>query len=203
MSDENVFSVMKSGIILSMFNSGIFKQGRFKLKSGKSSPVYLDLRLLVSHPKLLRAVSAAMLKRAEGIKRDLLAPIPLAGLPIGTAMVVESDEPMIYPRPPKDHGTKQSIEGSYKEGDIALVVDDLITTGLSKINAIDSLVDARLVVNDVLVLIDREQGGKEDLGKHGINLHSVLTLREMLAELGFLRKITLDQHADILAELYG
>jgi uridine monophosphate synthetase len=88
---------------------------------------------------------------------------------------------MIYPRKEvKQYGTKAQIEGVFEAGDRAVVLDDLITTGGSKIEGIEKLVDGGLVVEDVVVLIDRDSGGRELMAENGYRLHSVLTLPDML-----------------------
>ena len=82
-----------------LFDAGCIKFGTFTLKSGLTSPVYIDLRLLASYPALLRDVARAMAAFARELAFDRIAAIPLAGLPIGTALALEMDRPMIYPRP--------------------------------------------------------------------------------------------------------
>ena len=185
-----------------LYDHGCIKFGTFELKSGMISPIYIDLRLLVSHPPLLRDVAVALAEKAETLAFDRLAGIPYAALPIGVAMALELDRPMIYPRREvKKHGTKRAIEGAFQEGERALLIDDLITRGGSKLEAIEALEAAGLRVQDVLVLIDREQGGADDLAEQGYRLHAVFTLTDLLKELAESGRITPEQHGEVLAYL--
>jgi uridine monophosphate synthetase len=112
--------------------------------------------------------------------------------------------PMIYPRKEtKEYGTARQIEGEFQAGDRAIVLDDLITTGGSKLEAIAPLEAAGLRVQDVVVLIDREQGGREDLAGAGYRLHAVLRLSEMLDILAAAGRIGLDQRDQVRAFLQG
>jgi uridine monophosphate synthetase len=105
-------------------------------------------------------------------------------LPIGVAVSLELERPLIYPRKEaKDYGTAKLIEGAYAAGETALMVDDLITRGTAKIEALKPLLDEGLVVRDILVLIDREQGGAEELAARGVALHAVMTLTQALDSL--------------------
>jgi len=184
----------------SLFDIGCVKFGSFKLKSGLMSPIYIDLRLLVTHPRVLRAVGAAMAEtsRARGLQFDRLAALPYAGLPIGVAVALELERPLIYPRKEaKDYGTAKLIEGAYAAGETALMVDDLITRGTAKIEALKPLLDEGLVVRDILVLIDREQGGAEELAARGVALHAVMTLSQVLDSLVTSGRLTAAQRDEV------
>jgi orotate phosphoribosyltransferase len=185
-----------------LYDAGCIQFGTFTLKSGITSPIYVDLRLLVSHPPLLRHVARAMASVARGLAFDRIAAIPYAGLPIGVALALELGRPLIYPRREvKAHGTRRPIEGTFRPGETALLVDDLITRGDSKLEAIAPLEAAGLAVRDVLVLIDREQGGADDLARRGYRLHAVLRLTGILDVLRDTARITPAHHAKVLAYL--
>lgn len=164
---------------------GAVRTGRFALRSGRESSLYLDLRLLVSHPTLLRDVAAAYAEIAKGIQFDVLAALPFAGLPIGVALALELERPLIYPRPAKkDYGIGNTVEGAYEAGQTALVIDDVITDGGAKLDGIGALRSEKLSVKDVLVFLDREEGGKEALATAGCTLHSITTMRSALDVFG-------------------
>ncbi len=163
-------------------DSGCVRFGEFTLKAGRRSPIYIDLRRLASHPQALQKVANAFVPLLRSLQFGRLAAIPYAALPIGTAIALTGDWPLIYPRREvKSHGTAALIEGEYRPGETVLVLDDLVTTGQSKLEVIEKLESAGLKVRDVVVLIDREQGATEVLAEAGYRLHAVVTLRELLA----------------------
>ena len=164
-----------------LLEAGCVKFGQFTLKSGLQSPVYLDLRQLVSYPQLLEAAGRAYLALLAGLSFDRLAALPYAALPIGTVVSLLGGWPMVYPRKEaKAYGTRAEIEGLYRAGERVVVIDDLATTGGSKFEAIQKLSAAGLEVKDVAVLIDRQSGAAQALEAQGYQLHAVFSLLGLL-----------------------
>ncbi|RPJ50454.1 MAG: orotate phosphoribosyltransferase, partial [Chloroflexi bacterium] len=148
---------------------------------GLKSPIYLDLRQLVSYPDLLAEVGRAYMSLLKDLSFDRLAALPYAALPIGTVVSLQGGWPLIYPRKEvKDYGTRAEIEGEYHPGERVAVIDDLATTGESKFEAIEKLTSVGLRIQDVIVLIDRQSGAAEALAQAGYRLHAVLTLTALL-----------------------
>ncbi|MDH5596495.1 MAG: orotate phosphoribosyltransferase [Candidatus Peregrinibacteria bacterium] len=172
---------LKREIALALHDIGAIKFGEFTLKSGIKSPIYIDLRLLVSYPKVLKLISGAMIEMAKELEFDRIAGIPYTALPIATAISVDQDWPMVYARKEvKDYGTRKKIEGVYEEGETVLIIDDLITTGGSKFETIEPFTASGLKITDFLILVDREQGGGKLLEEKGYKMHSVIGINELL-----------------------
>jgi uridine monophosphate synthetase len=181
-----------------LFDSQCVRFGEFKLKSGILSPIYLDLRRLITYPQILRRAAQSYAALLSGLQFDRIAGIPYAGLPIATAISLEGNWPMIYPRKEaKAYGTKAEIEGLYEAGETIVMIDDLITDGGAKIEAADKLKAAGLVVKDIVVLIDRGQGGKETLAAAGYTLRAVTTLKPLLDAWLTLNTISQTQFDDV------
>ncbi len=171
-----------SALADALLDIGCVKFGEFTLKSGIQSPIYVDLRRLVADPKVLGLVAEAFLPILSKLQFDHLAGLPYAAMPIATAISLRGGWPMIYPRKEvKAYGTKAEIEGVYEPGQRTVVIDDLISTGGSKFEGVEKLTAAGLLVSDVVVLIDRSSGkAAGDLAAHGLTLHAVFTLPELL-----------------------
>jgi uridine monophosphate synthetase len=185
-----------------LVDSKCVRFGQFKLKSGIMSPIYLDLRRLVTYPQILRRVAQAYAVTLNELEFDRLAGIPYAALPIATAIALEIDRPLIYPRREvKDYGTKATIEGDYQAGETIVVIDDLATTGGSKIEAIQKLEEAGLKARDIVVLIDRGQGAGPMLAEAGYQLHAVVNLPDLLPEWLRSGAITTEQFEEVRAFL--
>ena len=194
----------KQNIMKGLIKTECFRVGEFTLKSGKKSPFYIDLRRVSSDASLLAQVAKGYAVLIKDMKFDRVAGIPVAALPLATAVSLETGIPLIYPRMTmKAHGTGNRIEGEYKKGEKVLLLDDLITTGKSKVEAIEILRDAGLVVTELAVLLERGVQGRKDMEAEGINLHSYAHVRELLTpchELGLIDKKQLEHMLDYAAQ---
>jgi uridine monophosphate synthetase len=201
---ESPLSVNEQRLIDGLVDLGALKFGDFTLASGQKSPIYIDLRLLVSQPSLLEMAATAYSALVAQVKAKRLAGVPYAALPIATAVSLLSGIPMIYTRKEvKTHGLGKDVEGLWQAGERVVVIEDLITSGGSIVKSAERLRELGLIVEDVVVLIDRGQGGAQSLAEAGIRAHVVFTLPAMLDYLvarGRMEKSTADE---VRAFLHG
>jgi len=188
-----------SSLITSLADLGAVKFGNFTLASGTQSPIYIDLRLLVSQPKLLAQAADAYAALLAGLPCDRIAGVPYAALPIGTAVALTADKPLIYPRKEaKAHGLGKDIEGAWHPGERVVIIEDLITKGGSTLQTVERLRAVGLQVEHVIVLIDREQGGVANLAAAGVTAHSVFTISEVLEALVQAGKLNAAKRQEVL-----
>lgn len=173
----------QTDLILRLFDIGALKFGEYKLKSGLTSPVYVDLRVIISYPLVMQQVSDAVwnVSKVNQMSCDNVCGVPYTALPIATCISVQQNVPMIIKRKEaKDYGTKKMVEGVFKTNDNCLIIEDVVTTGSSVRETAECLRDHGLAVSNAIVLLDRDQGGKQELVKHGIKLASCFTLPQVL-----------------------
>jgi uridine monophosphate synthetase len=177
----------RTKLALRLLEIGAIRFGEFRLKLHEKnpdaplSPIYIDLRLIRSFPDVLDATVSVYRDLIRGLHFDCYADVPTAATPIVTLLAHETGRPMISPRlDHRTHGLTGKVDGQFAALQVALLVDDIITTAESKLEAIDVLLGNGLRVQDVVVLVDREQGGVQELESRGYRCHAGFTLRELL-----------------------
>ena len=171
-------------LIDGLFDTGCMRFGNFTLASGKQSPVYLDLRRLVSFPAVLDMAVEAYIDELTGLTYDFIAGVPYAALPMASVAAHKLKQPMVYPRKEaKDHGTARLVEGVFEAGQSAVLIEDVITSGGSLLTSVQALASVGLVVRDAVVLVDREQGGVAAMAQAGLQVRAVLKFTDILARL--------------------
>ena len=189
-------------LALTLHDIEAVKFGRFQLASGKTSPIYVDLRLLISDPQALAMAAKLYAKLLHDLQFDLLGAIPYGGLPIGVAIALEIDNPLIFPRKTtKSYGTGKAIEGKYQVGQQVVIIEDLVTTGGSALEGVAMLKAAGLQVSDIVVLLDRLQGADQIIADAGYKLHSVIKLDALLVALEQHGRISSKQRDEVMKAL--
>lgn len=154
--------------------------GSFQLRSGQTSTFYWDKYRFENQPDLLRAIAGELARLLPTGGFDRLAGLELGGIPLATALSMAVGKPCLFVRKKaKDYGTCNLVEGGYSKGEQIVVVEDVITTAGQVIESVGQMRELGLVIDDVLCVIDRQQGGREKLTAIGCDLHSVFTLEEL------------------------
>ncbi|MDD5111299.1 MAG: orotate phosphoribosyltransferase [Candidatus Altiarchaeota archaeon] len=192
----------KADVAKALVDANCIKIGLFTYASGRQGPVYVDIRVLPSTPSSMDAITDAMAEDVKEISPDVIAGAETAGIPIAAVLSIKTGLPMIYVRKkPKHYGTKSQVEGIVKKGDMALLIDDMITNGWSKLDFIEGLRFRGLEVSDCMVVVDREQGGSETLGKSTVKLHSLITLKEVLSYMLKKSQVSQEDYDNVLEYL--
>ena len=180
-------SVDAEQLAQALLEAGAIKFGAFRLKLHQErpdaplAPLYIDLRVLRSFPDQMDVAVEVYRRLLAGLTFDLLADVPIGSSPFVAVLSHLMRVPMVTPREPKGHGTGASVEGVFRPGQTVVVVDDLVTKADSKLEAARRLEGQGLRVRDIVVLVDREQGGAEQLAHAGYTLHTATRLSDLLA----------------------
>ena len=184
----SILDRLRSASALMLWRAGAVRvdlEEPFRLASGNRSPIYVNCRQVLSDPVFmgLFLACARCLLADRGVASDAVAGGETAGIPYAAYLAQGLDRSMLYVRKkPKGYGIATRVEGHVSAGARVLMVEDLVTDGGSKLGFIDALREAGAVVEDVLVLFDRQQGGEELLAGHGCRLHSITDRASALAE---------------------
>jgi uridine monophosphate synthetase len=164
-------------LILDMFDVGMIKFGEFTLKSGKQSYVYADIRTAISYPSIFTRLCDLIYSKMQGLQYDSICGVPYSALTFASGVAYAHKIPMLLKRKEaKGYGTKKILEGSYKAGDTCLIIEDVVTTGMSIGETTEVLEADGIKIHDIVCFINRNQGGKEKLESQGYSLHSITDL---------------------------
>jgi len=194
----------KKAIALAIYRAGCIRFGEFKLSSGATSPIYIDMRTLPSNPKEFKTIIEASLDVLKGSDFDLICGVATGGLIYASVIAYLLSKPLIYVRKKvKEHGTSRILEGDFSAGSRVLVIDDVSTTGLTLLTACRVLTESELNISSIFVLVDRGQGACELLNKHGFNFTYLIKLSDLLTFL--LNEGILDNalYEEIVKSLWG
>ena len=173
----------KTELASDLYEIGALKFGEFTFKSGIVSPMYLDLRLFISYPKVLKKVTTLYAEILADLQYDRLAGVAYAALPIAGAISLELEQPWIFVRKEglkKEYGLQKALEGEYNKGETVVMIEDLCTRATSLMEAIPAIERHGLVVKDAVVLLDYGKGGDKILAEAGYTLHAFMTTRELV-----------------------
>jgi uridine monophosphate synthetase len=171
-------------LILDLFDIGCLLFGEYVQASGAVFNYYVDLRQIISDPNLFHRVLHAYAGCMAELAFDRIAGIPYGSLPTATGLSLLLHKPLIYPRKEvKAHGARRLIEGDFEEGDLVVVVDDILITGGSVLEGIAKLESSGLVVHDVVVFLDHggdhDRHARERLAAAGYRCHAVLDIERI------------------------
>lgn len=170
----------KNNLIEKLYTNGLIKFGSFTLKNGTVSPIYMDLRAAISHPELYSSFTQTIAKVSKELNFEVICGIPYGALPFAASTAYELKRKMIVKRKAvKEHGTRKVIEGGYKEGDTALIIEDVVTSGGSCLETIQTLENNGLKVKDIIVFMSYPKG-KNNLQKKGYHVHELLTFEDIV-----------------------
>jgi len=161
-----------------LIECGAIKFGDFILASGKRSKYYVDIKKASTKYEILEMMGELL---AENVRGDILAGVELGAVPLTAITAIKSKRDyLIIRKEKKGYGTSNLIEGDYKAGQIVDIIEDVVTTGGSVLRAIKILRDAGLKVERVICVVDREEGGRENLSKENVELISLVKAKELL-----------------------
>jgi orotate phosphoribosyltransferase len=202
-------STVTSKVADALYLSGCLRFGSFKLKSGKTSPYYIDLSRVLSAPQQLCTLADVAAEKIGQImaadRVDKLASIELKGALIVPSIACRLNLPCVIVRKEdKAYGVTGRLAGAdVNKGDRILFFDDVVSEGLSKVEGVKPLQELGATVEHLLVVVNREQGGKENLEKLGFRVHALATISELVSSLQKSKRISAALADEVLTFIAG
>jgi len=197
-------TALKRELAFDLHDMGALKFGEFTYKSGAKGPMYLDLRLFISYPKIMKKIAKLYAQQLHDLQYDRLAGVAYAALPIAGAVSLELDQPWLFLRKEglkKAHGLGKNLEGAFKSGETVVMIEDICNSATSLLEAIPAIEEHGLTVKDAVVLLDYQKGGADKLAAKGYQLHSFMTVRELIDIMHDERKIDNAKYRQCIAFL--
>jgi len=162
-----------------------YLEGDFVLRSGRRSRYYLDKYRFETRPELLGALGDRLARAVEEFEPAALrlAGPELGAVALSAAASLASGLPFVIVRKKaKEYGTSNRLEGVYHEGELVWLIEDVVTSGGALLEAVEALREAGLTVRTAICVADRDEGGAERLGRHGVELRAIFRASDILDE---------------------
>ena len=173
----------KEELIAALKNCGAVKFGDFTLASGKKSKYYIDIKKASTDPVTLRIIAEQAAGKIRDIDLDIVGGVALGGVPIATAVSLETGLPLLLVRKDvKDYGTGGRFVGDLTDGARVVLMEDVTTSGGSVLDGISAVRDAGGVVDTVITVVDREENARERLDSVGVNLISLVRASDLVVQ---------------------
>jgi len=187
-----------------LLRTGSLTFGTYKLTSGLS-PYYVDLRQIASNPEAFSRTVAMYLRVLQPVlvkRTQRLTGVPVAGVAYAAVVALNLAKPLLYLKSPhREHASERRIEGLLRPGDKVAILDDVVTTGKSIIQAAEAIRAEGGIVDDAVVLLDRQQGGERNLRRCHVKLHAFTTMRQIADKLLKMGAIDEKQHGEIVRQI--
>ena len=204
LSSSQVLTRIKVSEILALSKAlikiGALQFGTFQLPSGKYTSFYIDLSNIPSFPSVFETCIELLRKRSKSLHFDAICGIPFKGLPIASVLSFTLRKPLLYIRKESIISNSRFVEGTLRTGSTVLLVDDVVSSGNTLLEAAEKVRDEGYRVSDSLVLLDRVEGAKELLRNSGLILNSVADVLQVARVLVKYEVISKDKYRAILSE---
>lgn len=186
-------------LIINLYDKGCIKTGQFQLKNGSISPIYIDLKNIISYPFIVNKITQLIWEKIKNIEFDHVCGIPYGGIPLSSVLSCNYNKSMLMLRKEiKKYGTNKIIEGTYKPNDKCVLIEDVITTGSSLANSIKTLKKLNLDIAHIFVICDRRSHAAKNFYLTQYNLTSLFSIYDILRILLKNNKINYDVYNSVI-----